>query len=128
MPVIITDTPLSAGSRYATKASMASGEMSGPIYLDGPGGASITAVPGASCTIRVFKSSSSPDDIKADLLNGSLSYANLIAGTQPTKSVWMLWKPAAVTAITNEGPIENEGDTAVIATCTGGTGILEVAR
>ena len=128
MPATIVHSERHDVFKFQTKASIPSGEMSGPIYLNGPNGASITAAPGSGCTMRVFKSTSLRDDIKADILNGSLSYANLIAGTQPTNSVWMLWKPAAVTAITNEGPIENDGDAAVIATCTGGAGILEVAR
>jgi hypothetical protein len=77
--------------------------------------------------MRVFKSTSPWDNILADILDGSLTYANLIAGTQPTSSVWMLWKSGAVTATANEGPIESAGDVAIIATATTQAGVLEVA-
>lgn len=106
---------------------VASGAM-GSVVMVSPAGASITIAPGAGCTGRVFKSTSRVDDIEADLLDSSLTYANLIAGTQPTRSLWMPWATGDVTEIANEGPIESAGDVAVIATATGGTAVLEVSR
>ena len=102
------------------------GAMSVPVRLPVTG-ASVTASPVSGGTMRVFRSTSPWDYIQSDLAGGSLSYANLIAGTQPTKSVWMLWLSGAVTAITNEGPIESAGDVAVIATATTQAGVLEVS-
>lgn len=93
-----------------------------------PGGAGITAIPVAGGTMRVFKTTSRLTDINSDIADGSLSYANLIAGTQPTLSEWMLWAPGAVTATTNQGPIESAGDVAIIATATDQPGRLEVTR
>ena len=106
---------------------LASGAMSGVLRL-GRGGAGITAIPGAGCTVRVIKSTSRDADIEADLANGTLSYANLIAGTQPTLSHWILWASGAVVADTMEPPADSDGFVAVIATATGGTAVLEVTR
>lgn len=106
--------------------NIAAGARSDVIRLP-MAGASITAVPVSGGTMRVFKSSSPWEYVALDVADGSLSYANLIAGTQPTKSVWMLWKAGAVTATTNEGPIESAGDVAVVATTTTQAGILEVS-
>ena len=114
-------------SGYVSDQALASNSMSEPVYLPRQG-ASITIAPGSGCTGRVFKSSSKPSLIEADLLDSSLTYANLIAGTQPTSSLWMEWASGAVTDLANEGPIESAGDVAVIATATGGTAVLEVSR
>lgn len=92
------------------------------------GGAGITVVPASGGTMRVFKTTSPDADIAADIADGSLSYANLIAGTQPTNSEWMLWAPGAVTVTTNQGPIESAGDVAIIATATAQAGRMEVTR
>ena len=89
-------------------------------------GAGITVSPASGGTMQVFKSTSPWAAIQSDLADGSLSYSNLIAGTQPTSSVWMLWASGAVTVAANEGPIESEGDTAIIATATTQAGVLEV--
>lgn len=110
-----------------TSETVANGGMSSVNYLPADG-AAITFSPGAGCTGRVFKSTSRPSDIRADLADGSLTYANLIAGTQPTTSRWMLWSSGAVTSMTSEGPADSAGDVAVIATATGGAGTFEVAR
>lgn len=101
--------------------------MSGVLRL-GRDGAGIVAIPGAGCTVRVFKSVSRDADIAADLTDGSLSYANLIAGTQPALSRWFLWAPGAVVAETMEPPAESAGFIAVVATATGGTASVEVTR
>lgn len=101
--------------------------MSGVLRL-ARGGAGITVVPASGCTMRVFKTTSPDADIEADIDDGTLSYANLIAGTQPTRSEWMLWAPGPVTATTNQGPLESDGDVAIIATATGAAGRLEVTR
>lgn len=106
---------------------VADGTMTGVLRLM-RGGAGITAIPGAGCTMRVFKSTSTDADIQADVADASLSYANLIAGTQPTRSRWMLWASGAVTADTWQSPAQSEGDTAIVATATGGVGVLEVTR
>lgn len=111
----------------ASAESVAAGAMAGPIYLPKEG-SGITVIPVAGGTMRVFKSTSKRENIAADLANGSLTYANLIAGTQPTLSEWMLWAPGAVTATTNQGPIESAGDVAIIATATTQAGRLEVTR
>jgi hypothetical protein len=109
------------------KFAIAAGAMSPAIWMT-TFETGITAIPAAGGTMRVFKSTSPRLDILADIADGSLSYANLIAGTQPTRSTWMLWAPGAVTATTNQGPIESAGDVALIATATGAAGRLEVAR
>ena len=114
------------GTSVAYKAAVAAGAMSGVVWLPSTG-AGITVAPVAGGTMRVFKSTSLWEDIRADIEDASLSYANLIAGTQPTSSIWMLWKSGAVTATTNEGPIESAGDVAIIATATTQAGVLEVA-
>lgn len=114
------------GTSVAYKAAVAAGAMSGPVWLPGTG-AGITVAPVSGGTMRVFKSTSLWEDIRADIEDASLSYANLIAGTQPTSSIWMLWKSGAVTVTTNEGPIESAGDVAIIATATTQAGVLEVA-
>lgn len=106
---------------------LAAGSMSGVLRL-AQGGAGITAIPAAGGTMRVFKTTSRDEDINADIADGSLSYANLIAGTQPTKSEWMLWAPGPVTVTTNQGPFESSGDVAIIATATTQAGRLEVTR
>ena len=111
----------------AISVSVAAGTRSEPIYLPDRG-SGITAIPGAGGSMQVFKSSSPRALIAADISNGSLSYANLIAGTQPTNSKWMSWVSGAVTAMTNEGPIESDGDIAVIGTATTQAGVLEVTR
>lgn len=111
----------------ASSESVAAGAMVGPIYLPAQG-SGITVIPAAGGTMRVFKSTSPQAFIIADLADGTLSYANLIAGTQPTNSTWMLWAPGAVTVTTNQGPLESDGDVAIIATATGAAGRLEVTR
>ena len=113
------------GTSVAYKAAVAAGAMSGVVWLPSTG-AGVTVAPVAGGTMRVFKSTSPWAAIKSDLADGSLSYSNLIAGTQPTSSVWMLWASGAVTVASNEGPIESEGDTAIIATATTRPGVLEV--
>ena len=113
-------------TRISVSDNIASGAISDVIRLPVTG-ASISAVPVSGGTMRVFKSSSPWEYVALDVADGSLSYANLIAGTQPTKSVWMLWKAGAVTATTNERPIESAGDVAVVALSTTQAGILEVA-
>jgi hypothetical protein len=100
--------------------------MSGVVWLPSTG-AGITVAPVSGGTMRVFKSTSRWEDIRADIEDASLSYANLIAGTQPASSVWMLWKSGAVTVTANEGPVESAGDVAIIATATTQAGVLEVA-
>ena len=112
--------------RYPESFSIPAGAASPvvPIRYEGHG---ITVAPAAGGTMRVFKSTSPWANIQADIADASLSYANLIAGTQPTSSVWMLWKSGAVTATTNEGPVESAGDVAIIATATTQAGVLEVA-
>ena len=105
---------------------IAAGAMVGPLYLS-ENGSGITAIPVSGGTMRVFKTTSRLTDINSDIADGSLSYANLLAGTQPTNSTWMLWAPGPVTATTNQGPIESAGDVAVVATATTQAGILEVA-
>ena len=114
------------GTSVSYQATIAAGAMSGVVWLPHTG-AAITVAPVSGGTMRVFKSTSLWEDIRADIEDASLSYANLIAGTQPTTSVWMLWKSGAVTVTTNEGPIESAGDTAIIATATTQAGVLEVA-
>ncbi len=111
----------------ASSESVAAGTMVGPIYLPAQG-SGITVIPAAGGTMRVFKSTSPQRSIIADIADGSLSYANLIAGTQPTASVWMLWAPGAVTATANQGPLESAGDVAIIATATTQAGRIEVTR
>jgi hypothetical protein len=106
---------------------LAAGAMTGVLRL-ARGGAGITAIPGAGCTVRVFKSMSTEADIEADLADASLSYANLIAGTQPTRSRWKLWTAGAVTADATEPPANSDGFVAVIATATGGAAVLELTR
>lgn len=101
--------------------------MAGPFWLP-ENGSGITAIPVSGGTMRVFKTTSPRESINADIADGSLSYENLIAGTQPTLSVWMLWAPGEVTVTTNQGPIESAGDVAIIATATTQAGRLEVTR
>lgn len=115
--------PAVRGEKFAVAAGAAS-----EVVRLGAGGAAITVVPVSGGTMRVFKSTSHDADIAADIADGSLSYANLIAGTQPTKSAWMLWASGSVTVMTNEGPFESVGDTAVVAVATTQPGRLEVAR
>ena len=111
--------------RYAETFSVASGAAS-PVVPMSDAGSGITVIPVSGGTMRVFKSTSSWVKIQADIANGSLNYANLIAGTQPTNSKWMLWNSGAVTVASNEGPIESAGDVAIIATATTQAGVLEV--
>lgn len=108
------------------RESILAGGVSPPVRIPAAG-ASVTAAPAAGGTMRVFKSTSPWANIQADIADASLTYANLIAGTQPTSSVWMLWKSGAVTATANEGPVESAGDVAIIATATTQAGVLEVA-
>ena len=109
----------------STPHTLTAGTMS-PVVRLHAGGAGITAIPAIGGTMRVFKSTSPGPDIEADLGDGTLSYANLLAGSQPTRSTWMLWSSGAVTITTNEGPLESAGDVAVIATATNDAGVLEV--
>lgn len=111
------------GARF----DLATGTMTRVIRFDRDG-FGVTAIPGSGCTMRVFQSTSSAVDIIADLADGTLSYANLIAGTQPTKSRWMLWASGPVTVDTYQSSFQNSGNTAIVATATGGTGVLEVAK
>lgn len=116
----------SAPQPASYRASISAGAMSDAIRIP-VAGSGVTVIPVSGGTMRVFKSTSPWDNILADILDGSLTYANLVAGTQPTSSVWMLWKSGAVTATTNEGPVESAGDVAIIATATTQAGVLEVA-
>ena len=109
-------------ARYTIAANGAS-----PVEYLPSTGASVAVSPDATATMRVYRSISRPTDIEADLADGSLSYANLIAGTQPTTSRWMLWASGAVTVDTWQGPEQGRGDTAVIATATTAGGVLEVS-
>ena len=111
--------------RYVESISIAAGAASAPILMP-HAGAGISVVPVSGGTMRVFKSTSSWTAIQSDITNGTLTYSNLIAGTQPTNSRWMLWASGAVTVMASEGPIETEGDTAIIATATTQAGVLEV--
>lgn len=109
------------------KFSLAAGAMTPVLYL-ARCGAGVTVVPGAAATMRVFFSTSLQADIDADLADGSLSYANLLAGTPPNKSTWMLWASGAVTVVSFEGPEQNRGSVALLAMATGGPGAVEVTR
>lgn len=121
MPIIHYDSGVS-------QEQIAAGTI-GQVYLiPHRRGAGITAIPDAGGTMRVFKSTSPISAIESDASDGSLSYANLIAGTQPNRSEWMLWAPGAVTETANQGPIESAGDVAIVATATTQGGRLEVAR
>ena len=113
--------------RIVSRQVVGAGAMSAVEYLPSAG-AAVTVSPAATTTMRVFKSTSRPVDIEADLVNGTLTYANLIAGTQPTLSRWFLWASGAVTSDTWQPVAQSVGDVAVIATATTSTGILEVAR
>ena len=112
--------------RYTESFSISAGAASPVVPIPYNGGG-ITAAPVSGGTMRVFKSASPWENVRADIEDASLTYTNLIAGTQPTRSIWMLWKSGAVTATTNEGPIESAGDVAIIATATTQAGVLEVA-
>lgn len=112
--------------RTVSRQSVSANAMSAVEYLPATG-AAITVIPAATTTMRVFKSTSRPVDIAADLADSTLTYANLIAGTQPTKSRWLLWSSGAVTVDTWQSPSQSEGDVAIIATSTTSTGVIEVA-
>ena len=114
-------------AQKSERFDVAAGAMSPVLFLS-RGGAGITVSPGGGGTMQVFKSVSTNANIQADLDNGSLSYANLVAGTQPTNSLWQPWASGLVTVTTNEGPVESAGDTAIIAVATTQPGRLEVAR
>lgn len=125
---VLSSYPIAKESYPDTdKGTVAMDTMSDPVRIPS-WGAGIVFIPGAGCTGRVFKSLSGMDDILADIADASLSYANLIAGTQPTLSRWMLWASGAVTVDTWQSPAQSAGDTAIIATATGGAGVLEVTR
>jgi hypothetical protein len=88
--------------RSPTKITVAANSMSPVIPIRDMNGAAITVIPGSGCTMRVFKSMSLRSDIDADLAGTpTLTYSNLIAGTQPTNSRWMLWA---------SGPVARHGD------------------
>ena len=114
-------------ARKSERFDVAAGAMS-PVMFLGRDGAALTVSPGSGGTMQVFKSMSTYADIQADLDGGSLSYANLVAGTQPVNSRWQPWASGSVTVMTNEGPFESVGDTAVVAVATTQPGRLEVAR
>lgn len=114
--------------RPATSITVAGGNMSRAIYLPASG-AALGVYPEAGATARVFKSVSSRADVEADVADGSLSYANLLAGNQPTRSRWMPWTGGAVVspAAFIELPAANACIIAVIATSTDGPAVFEIA-
>ena len=107
--------------------TVTAGAMSAHVKIR-RGGASVTVSPVSGGTMRVYKSVSPESAVLADLDDSSLNYTNLLAGTQPTTSRWMLWASGAVTDVTNEGPLESDGDTFLIATSTTQAGLLEVSQ
>lgn len=98
------------------------------VYSTRNTGLSVTAIPGVGGTMKIFRSTSPVASIEADITDGSLTSANLAAGTQPTLSRWMLWAAGAVSAVANEAPALSAGDIAICAIAVTAAGTVEVSQ
>jgi hypothetical protein len=118
--------------RLTGYADLAAGQISDPVPVP-VGGLAVAVYPAAGATVKVWRSTSRWSLVTDDLTNLRLTKTNL-EGDQVAagmKSRWALWATGAVTGAGlcfAEGPVESEGDTAVLAESTGGAARFEVSQ